>query len=394
MKKHALLALALSAAVLSTSCGGTVTVIVPEEFAKYVEISDYSLGDNENGYKEKTKNEDGSITYVFTQKQHRQLVNKMKTSIDASLTDLDDWEHVSKVTTNEDYSHFTFVADTKELDITDYLMPVEYLTESCVYAVMTGNSAPSISYEFVYAKTGEVLYSNDLSTDPTDETTAPDTTEHPTETPVTQPATQKPTQPQTEATTESSAEASESGEDTYEHNAYYDIVEAQSYTNSIGRLIVIHKVLAKKDVTVDASLTAYGSDGAVIGKSSDTITLTEGQYNYFRYSFDSDVSSAEILSQAKTKRDNILSEERDAVEMVQYNRSGDDLYITFRQTKDKLGSFSKFKLLFYKNDRIVGTEDGFFSISAPNLAGKDTTDVATVWVFGEDFDRVEYMFEP
>ena len=101
-----------------------------------------------------------------------------------------------------------------------------------------------------------------------------------------------------------------------------------------------------------------------------------------------------ILSQAKAKRDNILSEERDAVEMVQYNRSGDDLYITFRQTKDKLGSFSKFKLLFYKNDRIVGTEDGFFSISAPNLAGKDTTDVATVWVFGEDFDRVEYMFEP
>ena len=73
MKKHALLALALSAAVLSTSCGGTVTVIVPEEFAKYVEISDYSLGDNENGYKEKTKNEDGSITYVFTQKLFRSL---------------------------------------------------------------------------------------------------------------------------------------------------------------------------------------------------------------------------------------------------------------------------------------------------------------------------------
>lgn len=140
----------------------------------------------------------------------------------------------------------------------------------------------------------------------------------------------------------------ETTENTYEHNEYYDIVETASYQNSIGYTIVIHKVLAKKDVSISATLLAYGNDGNVLGKSSDDIVLTEGQYNFFRYSFDSDISSASIQANAKAQKDSFMIGERNAVEMVQYNQSGDDLYITLKQTGDKIGSFVKFKILFYK----------------------------------------------
>ena len=55
------LTLALSATV--TACGNSdVTIEVPETYAKLMEIGDYGLGDKEDGYKDKTKNEDGSIT--------------------------------------------------------------------------------------------------------------------------------------------------------------------------------------------------------------------------------------------------------------------------------------------------------------------------------------------
>ena len=86
--------------------------------------------------------------------------------------------------------------------------------------------------------------------------------------------------------------------------------------------------------------------------------------------------------------------DRDAVEMEQYNVSGDNLYITFKQTSDNIGSFAKFKILFYKDGKIVNAEDGYFSVYAENLTGKESTDVAEIWVYGKEFDEVEYIFEP
>ena len=188
--------------------------------------------------------------------------------------------------------------------------------------------------------------------------------------------------------------AENKAENTYEHNEYYDIVETSSFQNSIGTTIVIHKVLAKKNVSVSATLLAYASDGSVLGKSSDDIVLTAGQNNFFRYSFDGDVSSAKIQANAQAKNDSFMTGERNAVEMVQYNMSGDDLYVTFEQTGDELGSFAKFKLLFYKGDQIVYTEDGYFSTYAENLNGNGATDVAKIWAYGTDYDRIEYIFEP
>ena len=114
------------------------------------------------------------------------------------------------------------------------------------------------------------------------ETTAATTTAKPkTTTTATTTAEEEKTEAETSAPNEP---AEEKAENTYEHNEYYDIVETSSFQNSIGTTIVIHKVLAKKDVSVSATLLAYGSDGNVIGKSSDDIVLTAGQNNFFRYS--------------------------------------------------------------------------------------------------------------
>lgn len=194
--------------------------------------------------------------------------------------------------------------------------------------------------------------------------------------------------------TENNESSEDNSDSTYEHNEYYDITETAEFQNSIGDTIIIHKVLAKKNVAITATLLAYGADGSVLGKSSDEITLTEGQANFFRYSFDGDVSNASIQANAKASSDSFMTGERNAVEMVQYNQTGDDLYITFKQNVDELNYFAKFKLLFYKGNQIVDTEDGYFSTYAENLNGKGTTDVAEVWVYDIDYDTIEYIFEP
>lgn len=151
---------------------------------------------------------------------------------------------------------------------------------------------------------------------------------------------------------------------------------------------------AKKDVSVSAMLLAYGTDGNVMGKSSDDIVLTAGQNNFFRYSFEGDISSANIQADAQAKKDYFMTGERNTVEMVQYNQTGDDLYITFKQNVDEIDYFAKFKLLFYKDDKIVDTEDEYFSTCVENLNGNGATDVAKIWAYGTDYDRIEYIFEP
>lgn len=194
--------------------------------------------------------------------------------------------------------------------------------------------------------------------------------------------------------TQAQSETEDGG--TYDSNIYYDIVESGSYSNSIGSTIIIHKVKAKEDISVSSTCLAYASDGSVIGKSSDDIVLTEGEYNYFKYTFDRDcdVSNATFDFNAQPKKDSFMIGERKCVEMTTYNHSGDDLYLTLKQTGDSIGSFAKFKIIMYKGSTIVGTEDGYFSVYAENLNGKGSTDVAKVWVFGKDFDKIDYIYEP
>ena len=175
-------------------------------------------------------------------------------------------------------------------------------------------------------------------------------------------------------------------------NQYYDVVEEGTYTSS-GYTSMIYKVLAKQNITMDAQMLAYSPEGNVIGKSSSDITLTEGEYNYFKFMFDSDVADATFEASVKAQ-DTHSDGDRNAIEMVDYNVSGDDLYITFRQVSDNPGTFAKYKILFYSGEQIVGDEEGFFSVYADNLSGKDSTDVAKIWVYGKTFDRIEYMYEP
>ena len=129
-------------------------------------------------------------------------------------------------------------------------------------------------------------------------------------------------------------------------------------------------------------------------KSTDRITLTAGQNNYFKYHFDGDVSNATIKATVQAEDDPYRVGARNAVEMVEYNEKDDRLYITFKQTADGLSQFAGFKILFYKNNSIVGTDEGFLSTYTEYLNGKDSTDVAKIFTHGIDYDRFEYIFEP
>ena len=174
----------------------------------------------------------------------------------------------------------------------------------------------------------------------------------------------------------------------------FEVVDRAQYQNSIGDTILIEKVLAKEDVTVDYTMVVKDADGNVIDKSEDTVNLVKDEYNYFRFSFDNEISDdTQIETKVKQGSDWSVGQ-KDAVEMVEYNQVDYHLYITFRQTAEQIGSFSRFKLLFYKGDQIVHDEDGSFTVYAENLDGIGSEDVASLSIFDVDYDKIEYIFEP
>ena len=194
-----------------------------------------------------------------------------------------------------------------------------------------------------------------------------------------------------ETTTE--APTVETEPQSYESNEFFDVVESAK-VEKYGYTTIIHKVIAKKTTSIESSAIAYDSNGDVIGKSSDTISLVEGQTNYFNYMFEGDISDENLEITAGELSYGLWSEgDIDAVKLVKWNKKNDNLYLSFEQT-GQLGSFSKFKVLLYKDGKIVGAEYGYFDIYASNLTGVGSTDVAEIWVYGYSFDDIEYIYEP
>ena len=211
--------------------------------------------------------------------------------------------------------------------------------------------------------------------------------------PSTEAPTEEPTEAPTEAPTEPQTEAPTTPE-TYESNSYFDVVQRGEYKNLIGYTHIIDKVSAKKSGSVKATVIAKSPDGTVIGKNEDTIYLVEGKTNYFSYSFDEDVSNATFDITVKEIDDYMKHGDPDAIEMVSWNVSGSSLYITVSQTKDNLGTFGEYKVLFLKGGQIVGAQEGYIDIFADNLDGVGSSDVIEEWVYDEEFDDIEFIYEP
>lgn len=183
-------------------------------------------------------------------------------------------------------------------------------------------------------------------------------------------------------------------EGAYRDNPYFTVTEEGSYRNSINYTFFVHKVHSKQNVRIDSGMIAYSPDGKVIGKSSATADLTEGEDNYLLYAFDVDVTGATFVNNYNSFKPSSTAGQRDAVEMTDYNISGGYAYVSLRQVSDGMGSFAKYKLLLYHNDSIVGTDDGYYSITAKGLNKKGAVDVLKIRLRDKEVDRIEFIFEP
>lgn len=198
----------------------------------------------------------------------------------------------------------------------------------------------------------------------------------------------------------------------YEENDYYSLVETGSFKTYHNQ--VVHKVKAKATCRIEVTALAYDSNGDIIDKTSDDVVLVKGQYSCFHFTFsdlsDKEFKNATIEYSAVLKRD--LTDTLRAVDyeiftslgddnifevaLVKHNSKKNSLYLTFEYTRGDMSVFDEFRILFYKGDKIIGYEDGYFSVYADGLKNVGDKDVAEISIpsSAKKYDRIEYIYVP
>jgi hypothetical protein len=227
----------------------------------------------------------------------------------------------------------------------------------------------------------------------------------------TEPATvtEKQTQPETQTVTktEPSTEkaattaADPNAEPDYNNNDYYDITDTaifkETYFNSSKcKSFVVHRVDAKKDAFAMGTATAIAADGSELETvDSERIVLTAGEINYFLYCFTNDVTGLELKEKLTIADAEITDEERKAITCEGCTRSGRTMRMALKRKENgQVNSYSRFKILFLKNDKVVDATSGFISVSAGKLQRGETSADVDLTVYACDFDGIKFIYEP
>lgn len=103
-------------------------------------------------------NEDGSVTYKMTKKQHETMLKNTAQGIEESLQELvtsPDYAF-TEITHNEDFTQFDAHLSTEELGITESFMTMGFYMYGGMYALFSGQEAQNITVNY-YSASGELL---------------------------------------------------------------------------------------------------------------------------------------------------------------------------------------------------------------------------------------------
>lgn len=138
-----------------------VEITIPESFLdEGITQEDLDAEVKESGFQSATLNEDGSVTYVMTKAQHKEMMSGIKEAIDQSLQDMIDPETYPtfvEVTANDDYSQFTVKTTSSELGLTESFSVLAFYVYGGMYHAFNGTQVDDITVSFVNADTGEII---------------------------------------------------------------------------------------------------------------------------------------------------------------------------------------------------------------------------------------------
>lgn len=151
--------------LISSSGLFNVALTIPAEYVEGTTQKELNKQAKEGTFKSATLNKDGSVTYVMSQSQHKEMLNTLKDSIADELNKIPnstDYPNVTKVEANDDYTKFTVTTASTELSFEEQFLSVQLYIYGGMYNAFN-NLSPVISVDYVNADSGATIYSGKSS---------------------------------------------------------------------------------------------------------------------------------------------------------------------------------------------------------------------------------------
>lgn len=151
--------------LISSSGLFNVALTIPAEYVEGTTQKELNKQAKEGTFKSATLNKDGSVTYVMSKSQHKEMLNTLKESIADELNKIPnstDYPNVTKVEANDDYTKFTVTTASTELSFEEQFLSVQLYIYGGMYNAFN-NLSPVISVDYVNADSGATIYSGKSS---------------------------------------------------------------------------------------------------------------------------------------------------------------------------------------------------------------------------------------
>ena len=138
----------------------SVEINIPESFASEISDEDLEKAVNEKGYKTARRNSDGTVTYVMSKAQHRELMDGIETSLRESMDEMigsEAYPSFTAIEANDDYTVFRVTTRSAELSINESFSVMAFYVYGGMYGIFNGTPADNIRVEFINADTGEIM---------------------------------------------------------------------------------------------------------------------------------------------------------------------------------------------------------------------------------------------
>lgn len=114
----------------------------------------------ELGYESVTLNEDGSVTYVMTKKQHEAMLEEAKTNFMAALDEMpgsESYPEMVSIDVNDDFTEFVVTTTNEEVSMAESFTTLAFYMFGGSYSTMAGTEVDNINVKFVNEASGEVI---------------------------------------------------------------------------------------------------------------------------------------------------------------------------------------------------------------------------------------------
>lgn len=146
--------------LVSSSGLFNVALTIPAEYVEGTTQKELNKQAKEGAFKSATLNKDGSVTYVMSKSQHKEMLNTLKDSIADELNKIPnstDYPNVTKVEANDDYTKFTVTTASTELSFEEQFLSIQLYIYGGMYNAFN-NLSPVISVDYVNADSGATIY--------------------------------------------------------------------------------------------------------------------------------------------------------------------------------------------------------------------------------------------